>query len=74
MRTASCVCGQLSIEVQDEIGGVGVARSLGYAEMRLDSLPGVDAAVALYARMGFAPIAPYDGPTPAGTIFMGLRL
>lgn len=53
---------------------VEAARRLGYAEMRLDSLPGMAAAVGLYERMGFARIAPYYGPAPDGTVFMSLRL
>lgn len=50
------------------------ARSLGYRELRLDTLASMTAAQTLYARMGFEPIAPYYEPTPAGTVFMGLKL
>lgn len=53
---------------------VAEARRIGYAEMRLDTLPGMDAAIRLYRAMGFAPTAPYYGPTPEGTLFMALRL
>ncbi|HET6970507.1 MAG TPA: GNAT family N-acetyltransferase [Phenylobacterium sp.] len=53
---------------------VGEARRIGYREIRLDTLPTMTAALALYERMGFARIAPYYAPTPSGTIFMALRL
>lgn len=53
---------------------VAEARRIGYREMRLDTLPSLTAAVALYERMGFARIAAYyDTPIP-GTIFMALPL
>jgi hypothetical protein len=42
--------------------------------MRLDTLPSMGAAVALYRAEGFVPIAPhYDTPV-LGTIFLALRL
>jgi ribosomal protein S18 acetylase RimI-like enzyme len=50
------------------------ARSLGYRELRLDTLASMTAAQALYRSMGFKPIGPYYAPTPEGTVFMGLRL
>ncbi|MGH6911831.1 MAG: GNAT family N-acetyltransferase [Phenylobacterium sp.] len=53
---------------------VAEARRRGYRELRLDTLPTMAAAIALYEQLGFAPIAPYYAPTPAGTIFMGLTL
>jgi ribosomal protein S18 acetylase RimI-like enzyme len=53
---------------------VDEARQIGYREMRLDTLPSLMAAIALYERMGFARIAAYyDTPIP-GTIFMALPL
>jgi GNAT superfamily N-acetyltransferase len=50
------------------------ARRLGYRELRLDTLPTMDAAMGLYERLGFDRIAAYYEPTPAGTVFMGLAL
>lgn len=50
------------------------ARATGYRELRLDTLAGMTAAQALYGGMGFERIAPYYAPTPAGTVFMGLKL
>ena len=53
---------------------VGQARTVGYTEMRLDTLPTMHAALAMYARAGFAEIGAYY-PTPVeGTIFLALRL
>jgi len=50
------------------------ARAAGYREMRLDTLPTMHTALALYERACFAKIDAYY-PTPVeGTIFLGLRL
>lgn len=53
---------------------IAQARRRGYRELRLDTLPTMTAAISLYEQLGFAPIAPYYAPTPAGTIFMALTL
>lgn len=47
---------------------VGLARQRGYRYMRLDTMPFMQRAVALYRRMGFYEIEPYlDPPTPGAT-------
>ena len=50
------------------------ARQRGYREVRLDTLPSMTRAAALYRRLGFETIEPYYEPTPSGTAFMALRL
>ena len=53
---------------------VAAARERDYAELRLDTLPTMDRALALYHAMGFSAIAPYYGPTPPGAVFLALAL
>jgi len=53
---------------------IAAAERIGYREMRLDTLPGMAAAIALYRATGFSPVAPYY-PTPvAGTLFFARTL
>lgn len=53
---------------------IGEARRLGYREIRLDTLPAMREARALYRQLGFEPCAPYYDTPVAGTAFMRLRL
>lgn len=46
------------------------ARRLGYREIRLDTLPTMTDAIALYGRCGFEPMTPYYETPIAGTRFM----
>lgn len=82
---ADGICEMKRLFVRDDARGLGLGRALavaiiaaardrGYAELRLDTLATMAAARALYARLGFARIAPYYAPTPPGTIFMALAL
>jgi GNAT superfamily N-acetyltransferase len=50
------------------------ARRLGYSEIRLDTLPMMGDAQALYVALGFADIAPYYDTPIAGTRFMAKTL
>ena len=53
---------------------VAEARRIGYGEMRLDTLPKLKAAIALYRAMGFRPIAAYYDTPIVGTLFFSLKL
>jgi ribosomal protein S18 acetylase RimI-like enzyme len=50
------------------------AARLGYREIRLDTLPAMTEAIAMYRRHGFTPIAPYYDGAPAGTLFLARGL
>jgi ribosomal protein S18 acetylase RimI-like enzyme len=53
---------------------VAKATALGYAEMKLDTLPSMGAAAALYRKYGFAEIAPYYPSPIAGTLYLSRAL
>jgi ribosomal protein S18 acetylase RimI-like enzyme len=51
------------------------AKQIGYAQLRLDTLPGkMDQAIAMYRSFGFQEIAPYYKNPVAGATFMELLL
>lgn len=53
---------------------IELARTRGFAVMRLDTLARLDAAAALYRRLGFVEIAPYYDNPIGGVLFMELEL
>ena len=53
---------------------LGDARRLGYRRVRLDTVPGMEAAQAIYRTLGFRVIAPYrENPIP-GAAFLEIEL
>jgi GNAT superfamily N-acetyltransferase len=71
--------------VREQMRGIGVgkaliaamvetARTLGYAEIKLDTLPQMQGAILLYQAMGFSPIASYGSRPYPGLLSLGKKL
>jgi len=50
------------------------ARSRGYRELFLDTLPTMNAAIGLYRALGFREVEPYYPGAPPGTVYLALGL
>jgi putative acetyltransferase len=53
---------------------VDTARRLGYREIKLDTLPQMAGAIALYRQYGFTPIPPYGSHPYPGLVTLGKKL
>lgn len=56
------------------LAALDAARAAGHRELRLDTLPTMHAAQALYRALGFAPCAPYGKAALPGTLFLSRSL
>ncbi len=84
LQPAGC-CEMKRLYVSPQGRGLGLGKALidaivkeavriGYREMRLDTLPTMTAAIALYRRAGFVPIEPYYDTPLEETVFLGRLL
>jgi ribosomal protein S18 acetylase RimI-like enzyme len=84
-RISNSVCEMKRLYLRPEFRGKGIgrmlaiaildeARGIGYATMRLDTLPVMTEAIALYQSLGFKQIDPYRFNPVEGAMFMEMDL
>ena len=84
-RLGDSVCEMKRLYVRPRYRALGIGRALaeaiiaearraGYGKMRLDTLPSMGRAQALYRSLGFRDIAPYCDNPVAGAVFLELDL
>jgi GNAT superfamily N-acetyltransferase len=83
LEPGTCELKRLFVRPAYRSGGTGLrlleeaiaaARRIGYRRMRLDTIPGMERAQALYARLGFREIEAYTTNPVAGTRYLELEL
>jgi ribosomal protein S18 acetylase RimI-like enzyme len=83
LSDGECEIKRLYVRPEGRGGGLGralmtaiiaAAERRGYAQIKLDTLPSLDAAIALYLALGFRPIPPYAPILYPGQLFFAKAL